>query len=94
MKLRRKKMEVFLHSRGREDVHAVSTAKTAKTNHSAAFKAKVCRRSFARNRMPAELAQQLDVHANQIGKWKCQLLEPARDVFWISTKTRSMTGRT
>lgn len=41
-------------------------------NHTPAFKAKMAL---------AELAQQFDVHANQITQWRSQLLEGAADVF-------------
>ncbi len=39
-------------------------------NHSPAFKAKVALAAVQGDRTLAELAQQFDVHANQITQWK------------------------
>lgn len=50
-------------------------------NHSAAFKAKVALAALKGDKTLAELAQQFDVHANQVTEWKRQLLERAADVF-------------
>jgi transposase len=50
-------------------------------NHTAAFKAKVALAAIKGERTLAELAQQFDVHANQITQWRSQLLEGAADVF-------------
>ena len=50
--------------------------------HSAAFKAKVALDAVRGDKMLAELAQQHDVHPNQItDDWKNQLLAKAADVF-------------
>ena len=49
--------------------------------HSAAFKAKVALSAVRGDRTLAELAQQHDVHPNQITDWKNQLLAKAADVF-------------
>lgn len=50
-------------------------------NHTPAFKAKVAPAAIKGEKTLAELAQQFDVHANQITQWRSQLLEGAADVF-------------
>ena len=50
-------------------------------NHSAAFKAKVALAAIKGDRTIAQLADQFDVHANQITTWKAQLEGGAADVF-------------
>jgi len=56
----------------------------ARRNHSPAFKAKVALAAVKGEKTLAELAQQFDVHANQITQWKAQLLEGAIGVFGAS----------
>lgn len=50
-------------------------------NHSPEFKAKVAIAALKGDKMLAELAQQFDVHPNQITDWKTQLLERSSVVF-------------
>ncbi len=55
-------------------------------NHTAAFKAKVALAALKGEKTLLELAQQFDVHANQITQWKSQLLEGASGVFGSEPK--------
>ena len=50
-------------------------------NHTAVFKAKVALTALKGEKTLSELAEQFDVHANQITQWKSQLLEGAAGVF-------------
>jgi transposase len=50
-------------------------------NHTATFKAKVALAAIKGEKTLSELAEQFDVHANQITQWKSQLLDGAVDVF-------------
>ena len=50
-------------------------------NHTPAFKAKVALAAIKGDRTLAELAEQFDVHPNQIISWKAQLEGGAADVF-------------
>jgi len=56
-------------------------SKRPRRNHSPAFKAKVALAAVKGEKTLAELAQQFDVHPNQITQWKTQLLDGAADVF-------------
>ena len=55
--------------------------KGTRRKHSAAFKAKVALAAIAGDKTLAELAQQFEVHPNQITTWKRQLSESAADIF-------------
>jgi transposase len=61
-------------------------------NHTAAFKAKVALAAIKGENTLSELAQQFDVHANQITQWKSQLLEGAVGVFGGETKAEAATA--
>ena len=55
--------------------------KRPRRNHAAPFKAKAALAALKGDRTLAELAQQYDVHPNQIVQWKTQLLERAVELF-------------
>lgn len=50
-------------------------------NHTPAFKSKVALEAIKGEKTLSELAQQFDVHANQIKLWRDQLLVGAKEVF-------------
>ena len=50
-------------------------------NHSPAFKAKVAMAAVRGDKTLAEIAQQYDVHPNQIQDWKKRLMSEAEHVF-------------
>jgi transposase-like protein len=56
-------------------------SKRPRRNHTPAFKAKVALAAIKGDRTLAQLAEQFDVHPNQITSWKAQLEEGASDVF-------------
>ncbi len=55
-------------------------AKRRRRNHSPAFKAKVALAAVKGEKTLAELAQQFDIHPNQVTQWKAQLLDGAVEV--------------
>ena len=56
-------------------------SKRARRNHAPAFKAKVALAAIKGEKTLRDLAQQFDIHSNQITQWKAQLLEGAAGVF-------------
>jgi Transposase len=52
-------------------------------NHTPAFKAKVALAAIKGDRTLAQLAEQFDVHANQITAWKAQLESGAADNVFV-----------
>lgn len=56
-------------------------AKRPRRNHTPAFKAKVSLAAVRGEKTIVELAQQFDVHPNQIAQWRNQLLDGAAGVF-------------
>ena len=63
--------------------------KRPRRNHSPAFKAKVALAAIKGEKTLAELAEQFDVHPNQITTWRSQLLEGAAGVFGAEAKPDS-----
>ena len=61
-------------------------------NHSPEFKAKVALAAVKGEKPLAELAEQFDVHPNQITQWKTQLLEGAMGVFLTPAEKRESQG--
>ena len=59
----------------------------SRRNHSPAFKTKVALAAIKGEKTLAELAQQFDVHPNQITAWKALLLEGAAGVFGAEVRT-------
>jgi transposase len=60
-------------------------ARRIRRNHLPAFKAKVALAAIKGDRTLAQLAEQFDVHINQITTWKDQLLQGAAGVFGAAT---------
>ena len=58
-------------------------SKRPRRNHAPAFKAKLALAAIKGDRTLAELAEQFDVHPNQITSWKAQLEGRAADVFGL-----------
>jgi transposase len=62
-------------------VSGAPMTKRTRRNHSPAFKAKVALAALKGEKTLADLAQQFDVHVNQITQWRSQLLDGAPGVF-------------
>ena len=60
-------------------------------NHTPAFKAKVALAAVKGEKTLAELAQQFDVHPNQITTWKAQLSDGAAGLFGSEPRMASTT---
>lgn len=60
-------------------------------NHAPAFKAKVALAAIRGDKTLADLAEQFDVHPNQISDWKQQLQELAADVFDGTPQAKAAT---
>jgi transposase len=72
----------LLHNLGRKaDYRSKSMTKRTRRNHSGSFKAKVALAALRGDKTLTEIAQQYEVHPNQVTEWKRQLLERAADVF-------------
>ena len=56
-------------------------ARRVRRTHNPAFKAKVALAAIKGEKTLAELAQQYDVHPNQITAWKAQVLDGAAGLF-------------
>ena len=56
-------------------------SRRARRNHTPAFKAKVALAAVKGDRTLAQLAEQFDVHPNQVTAWKAQLESAAANVF-------------
>ena len=61
-------------------------ARRTRRNHTPAFKAKAALAAIRGEKTLSELAQQFDVHANQIKQWRDQLMEGATGVFGAESK--------
>ena len=62
-------------------------------NHTPTFKAKVALAAIKGEKTRADLAQQFDVHPNQITHWKAQLQEGAAGVFGPDARSDSDAPR-
>ena len=62
-------------------------ARRKRRNHSPTFKAQVAVAALKGDKTLAELAQQFDVHPNQMTDWKSQLLDHAAHAFGETSST-------
>ena len=66
--------------------------KRTRRNHAAAFKAKVALAALKGDKTLAEIADQYEVHVNQVTQWRSQLLERASDVFATAAERSESSG--
>ncbi len=64
--------------------------KRKRRNHLPAFKAKVALAAIKGDKTLAELAEEFDVHPNQINEWRRQLLDHADTVFGSGQDQRKL----
>lgn len=67
--------------------------KRKRRHHSPAFKAKVALAATKGDRTLAELAEQFDIHPNQIQEWKQKLVASAEQVFGAGASETAETER-
>ena len=67
--------------------------KRKRRQHAPAFKAKVALAAAKGDRTLAELAEQFDVHPNQIQEWKKKLVTSAEQVFGAGASEAAETER-
>jgi transposase len=66
--------------------------KRTRRNHASGFKAKVALAVLKGDKTLTEIAQQYDVHPNQVTEWKRQLLERASEAFEGGTQAGAGVG--
>ena len=68
-------------SRGGHGIRRSKRMRSTRRNHAAGFKAQVAVAAIKGDKTLAELAEQFDVHPNQISEWKQPLIDSAANVF-------------
>jgi transposase len=67
----------------------MAMSRRPRRNHSPAFKAKVALAAIKGEKTLIELAQEFDVHPNQIKQWRDQLLEGVTGIFGEAGKAET-----